>query len=145
MQRSENFFAHLGMKNTQGRNHLLDVLEKTEIPLTAEDIYLKLKEKSIEINLSTVYRILDLFVAKGIVSKSTSSISNKSQFELAKKEHSHHLVCIQCKKTLTLAGCPLKCYEKKLKNKTQYDITGHKLEIFGYCPDCKFFANKQEE
>jgi len=143
MQRNANFFAHLGMKNTQGRNRVLDILEKIVFPLTAEDIYLKLKEQSIVINLSTVYRILDLFVIKGIAIKSTSSVSNKAQFEIAKKEHNHHIICIHCKKMLTLEGCPLKCYEKKLKDKTQYNITGHKLEIFGYCPDCKFLLDKK--
>ncbi|WP_422145473.1 transcriptional repressor, partial [Clostridium sp.] len=45
-----------GLKVTKHRNSLLEVLEIENQPLTAEDIFLKLKEKGISINLSSVYR-----------------------------------------------------------------------------------------
>ncbi len=143
MPERTKFFSHWKLKNTQGRNKVLDILETSTIPLTAEDIYLKSKEQNAEISLSTVYRILDLFVAKGIVIKSNISSNNKAMFEIAKEGHKHHIVCIHCKKVLALENCPLKCYEKTLKNKTHYDITGHKLEIFGYCPECKVLTDRK--
>ena len=41
-----------GLKVTKHRNSLLEVLEIENQPLTAEDIFLKLKEQGISINLS---------------------------------------------------------------------------------------------
>ena len=144
MPQPRNFFAHLGIKNTQGRNSVFEVLQRTPLPITAEDIYWQLKEKGKIIHLSTVYRILDLFVSKGIIIRSMSSLKTRSLFEIAKKNHQHHIICLHCKKILAIENCPLKCYEKSLQSKTQYNIIGHKLEIFGYCPECKNILENQK-
>jgi Fur family ferric uptake transcriptional regulator len=42
-----------------------------------------------------------------------------------------------CKKILSIEHCPLKGYEEILKKETDYAISGHKLDIYGYCPDCQ--------
>jgi Fur family ferric uptake transcriptional regulator len=33
--------------------------------------------------------------------------------------------------------CPLEKLEKDIGEKNDFDITGHKLEIYGLCPKCK--------
>jgi len=58
-------------------------------------------------------------------------------YELNRQEHKHHLICSGCRKMFTVDECPLEDYEKSLSNKLDFDITGHKLEIFGYCKECK--------
>ncbi len=134
---NKELFGKHGLKNTKHRNLVYDILTESQFPLTTEQIYLKLKEVDTSISFSTVYRILDAFVSKGIALKSSISEDNKAMFELNRMEHKHHLVCISCKKMITVEGCPLERYEKLLEKKTQFDITAHNLEIFGYCPVCK--------
>ena len=54
MQTKTDFTTALkkkGLKVTKHRNSLLEVLEIENQPLTAEDIFLKLKEQGISINL----------------------------------------------------------------------------------------------
>lgn len=36
-----------------------------------------------------------------------------------------------------ISSCPLHQYEKELQDKMGYHITSHKLEIYGYCPECR--------
>ena len=72
MQTKTDFITVLkkkGLKVTKHRNSLLEVLEIENQPLTAEDIFLKLKEKGISINLSSVYRILDTLVDNNLINK----------------------------------------------------------------------------
>lgn len=134
---NKEVFGEHGLKNTKHRNLIYDILKESQLPLTTEHIYLKLKEVDTSISFSTVYRILDAFVSKGIALKSSMSDDNKAMFELNRMEHKHHLVCISCKKMIAVDDCPLERYEKSLAKKTQFDITAHNLEIFGYCPACK--------
>jgi Fur family ferric uptake transcriptional regulator len=47
------------------------------------------------------------------------------------------LVCLDCKKTTAVEGCPLEGYEKKLADETDFQIEGHKLDIYGYCSQCR--------
>ncbi|HEX3027737.1 MAG TPA: transcriptional repressor [Clostridia bacterium] len=134
---NKEVFNNLGIKNTKPRNLIYDMLKQADMPVTAEQIYLKLKESGETINLSTIYRVLDYFISKGIALKSSISDENKALFELNRMEHKHHIVCIECKKMFAIADCPFEDYEKRIESSLGFDVKGHKLEIFGYCSQCK--------
>ena len=95
---NKEFFSNHGIKNTKQRNMIFDILKEESLPLTAERVFFKAKEIDPTLSLSTVYRILDVFVDKGMVLKSSITEDNKAMFELNRMEHKHHLVCICCKK-----------------------------------------------
>ena len=56
-----------GLKSTKTRERILQILDSSKDPLTAEDVYKKIIDENI--NLSTVYRTLSTFADKGIVIK----------------------------------------------------------------------------
>ena len=125
-----------GMKSTRHRNAILLFLEQSEQPITAEELYISLREKTASINLSTVYRTLDIFVSKNLVLKSTMD-DGKARYELNHHEHKHHLFCVGCHKVISIEDCPMGELQEILKKKIDFDVTGHKLEIYGYCHNCK--------
>lgn len=133
----KDLFKREGLKNTKHRNAILEAMDSCEAPQTAEDIFLKLKESNVSISLSTVYRVLETLVSKELVIKSILSNDNKCVYEINRMEHKHHLVCVGCKKMISIEGCPFHEFEKTLQGKNGFDITGHKLEIYGYCAECK--------
>ena len=63
---NEELFTSQGLKNTKSRNLIYNILEQSDVPVTAEQVFLKLKGSGFSINLSTVYRILEVFVSKDI-------------------------------------------------------------------------------
>ena len=126
-----------GIKLTRQRLDLLEQLKKADGPITAEQLFLNLREEAAAISLSTVYRILDAFELKGLVEKVVSADENKAIYELNRHEHGHHLICTQCKVRMTITGCPLAGYEEALARSTNYRITGHRLEVYGLCPKCQ--------
>lgn len=126
-----------GLKNTKSRKAIIDILIQSDQPITAEQIYLNLKEIKTEINLSTVYRTLETLDNKGLVTKLSIMDDDRMFFEYNKMEHRHYLVCTSCKKIVTIHGCPLTSYEEELEKETDFDIVGHKLYLYGYCSDCK--------
>lgn len=126
-----------GLKNTKHRISILELLEKSTQPLTADQIYLALVNHKISINLSTVYRVLNTLVENGLIIKTITVSEHKTLFELNSFEHKHHLVCMECKKITMVDECPFEEYETKLKEKMGYTILGHKLEIYGVCKSCR--------
>lgn len=126
-----------GLKNTKHRSAILDILVKSDQPIAAEQIFHKLKERNVSISLSTVYRTLETLIDKDMVTKMNIIGDSRSLFECNKMIHRHYLVCTGCKKIIDINHCPLEDYEKSLEQETNFKISGHKLNIFGFCPQCQ--------
>lgn len=126
-----------GLKNTKRRTAILDILEGSEQPVPAEQIYSELSLKRVPISLSTVYRALDSLVSKELVTKLNLCGDNRTLFELNKNTHSHHLICLGCKKIQSIDHCPIKAYEDSLGKEMDFAVAGHKLDIYGYCSKCR--------
>lgn len=126
-----------GLKITKSRKAILDILRESEQPFSAEQIYLKLKGKQIAINLSTVYRTLGTLEEKGLVTKLNIMGDDKMFFEYNKTGHRHYLVCVDCKKIVTIHKCPLITFEKTLEMETNFKIEGHELLLYGHCLECQ--------
>ncbi len=134
MQKAETKIPK-GYRNTKQRQAILEILENLEIPIPAEDIYMKLKEKGMNISLSTVYRNLEMLMSEGIVVKSHMMNEDKARYGLSDKKH--FLICESCGKILIIDNCPFDVFKKELMEVHQFDITGHSIEVYGICPECK--------
>jgi len=124
-----------GYRQTKQRKAILEVLENAEIPISAEDIYLKLKEMCIDISLSTIYRNLEMLCKEGLVVKSYVMNEDKARFALPDKKN--YLICEKCGKIVIIDNCPFDRFKEGLKEVYGFDITGHSVEVYGICPDCR--------
>lgn len=126
-----------GLKNTRQRKAILDIMLSGNRPFTVEEVYLLLKAKSIDISMSTVYRSLETLSQNGVLQQVTLSGDDRMAYVIDRAAHSHYLVCSGCKKILPISQCPLGSYEKALADETGFEIQGHRLDIYGLCPDCQ--------
>jgi Fur family ferric uptake transcriptional regulator len=132
-----NDLKRSGLKNTRCRAAILYILAQREQPVTADRLFQELSERKITVSFSTVYRTLEALVEKNIITKLSIMGEDKAFFEYNGMGHRHYLICLGCKKILAIEHCPLKGYEESLKKETAYAISGHKLDIYGYCPACQ--------
>jgi Fur family ferric uptake transcriptional regulator len=126
-----------GLKNTKHRIAILKALEQSEQPISADQLFVALQTEKVQANLSTVYRTLETLCDKSLVTKVSIAQGDKKLYELNRMVHKHYLVCLGCKRFLAIEHCPLEDYEKTLAEKTDFSIVGHKLNVFGYCPECR--------
>ena len=126
-----------GLKITKHRTSVLKIISRSDKPITAEEIYLNLKDDNISINLSSIYKILDSLCNKNIISKCVLGVDNKTSYEMTSSEHKHHLICKNCKGVFSIGNFPICEYEKSLHENMDFDVTEHRLEIYGYCKNCK--------
>ncbi len=133
----EEDLRQAGLKKTKHRTEILKILDKSSQPMLVDDIYVMLKNMNVSINLSTVYRTLENLTEKAVLNKVQLSGENKALYEYNRMVHRHYLVCNNCKRITVIEHCPLEAYEKSIEKETQFIVTGHKLDVYGYCPDCQ--------
>ena len=127
---------------TRTTEQIFQILQALNCPVTVEEIYLQLKNQENTSNLSTVYRTIERFVEKGLVSKHAYMADGKSLYELSGKEHHHYFRCLKCGKLWAVDTCPVDLFIQELSDKMNLQITNHKLELSGYCAECQ--SQKQE-
>lgn len=129
-------FEKYDIKYTKQRNLIFNILNKSTLPMSVENIYLQSKTNGYNINLSTIYRIIDAFVKKNIIVLEGFE-GKKTLYALNRHEHKHLLICLKCKQKIVLEQCPLDAYEQSISKSTDFEITDHQLSLYGYCSHCK--------
>lgn len=124
------------------------LLEHEEDHLSAEDVYLLVKDKAPEIGLATVYRTLELLAELKIVDKINFG-DGVSRFDLRKEgaaHFHHHLVCIECGAVDEIEEDLLGDVEKVVERDYNFKIKDHRLTFHGICYRCKDqYADESEE
>lgn len=133
----EDILKENSYKLTSQRKAIIDsLLEYKGHFLTAEEIFIKTKEKYAKTNFSTIYRNLEILDKIGVIHK-TSIKDGAAVYELmCNDSHHHHLICKGCGKTDVIDFCPIDEISSHLDNK-DFTLTGHKFELYGYCSKCK--------
>ncbi|WP_052256350.1 Fur family transcriptional regulator [Salinicoccus sp. YB14-2] len=114
------------------------LLENESDHLSAEDVFMKVKDKYPEIGLATVYRTLELLNELKILDKINFG-DGVSRYDLRKEgaEHfHHHLVCINCGSVEEIEEDLLGEVEKRVENEFQFKVTDHRLTFHGICRTC---------
>ncbi|QOY35962.1 Fur family transcriptional regulator [Anaerobacillus isosaccharinicus] len=120
------------------------LLEHEEDHLSAEDVYLLVKEKSPEIGLATVYRTLELLSELKVVDKINFG-DGVSRYDLRQEgaaHFHHHLVCIECGAVDEIQEDLLGDVEKIVEEHWNFQVKDHRLTFHGICSRCQ--ENKPE-
>ncbi len=118
---------------TQARLDMLTTLSRIHEPCTIEQLG-KLLTKPV--HTTTLYRSLKTLVDAGIVYQ-TDFRDGAAYFEFQGEDHHHHhLTCTLCKRRITINVC-IDHFIPALEKDSGYLVTGHLLELFGICPQCK--------
>lgn len=126
-----------GLKVTLPRIKILELLENTKPHhLSAEDIYKTLLDTGEDVGLATVYRVLTQFEAVGIVQRLNFE-NNHSVFEIMQDSHHDHIVCQNCNKVLEFANDVIEHEQHEVAKKFGFTLTGHSLNLYGYCSDAE--------
>lgn len=122
---------------------LLVLMEHEEEHLSAEDIYLLVKEKSPDIGLATVYRTLELMSELHVLHKINFG-DGVARYEFKNENgehHHHHLICLDCGKVDEIHEDLLGEVERAVGEKYHFHIKDHRLIFHGTCEACTKKAN----
>jgi Fe2+ or Zn2+ uptake regulation protein len=131
-----NALTRRGHKLTRPRRAVLRVLAEAGATLTPAEIHRRARRHYDQTGLVTVYRTLDLLAACGAVRK-VHAPDGCHSFAPASAGHAHHVVCENCRSVVEFDICDLEALVGAVQRRTGYAISGHWLELFGRCPNCR--------
>jgi len=133
-QKTAALLRKSGYKVTKPRLLLVDILERSKDPLSAQDILEMLGNK---MDQATVYRTLKSLREKGLI-RQIDFMHNHAHYELERNVDHHHLVCLTCGKMEDVHYCEVEETYKAILRQARHfsEIRQHSLEFFGVCKAC---------
>lgn len=125
-----------GYRLTPQRMMVLAAIENSEDHISAEEIYAQVIAKYPHVNISTVYRTLELLKRLGLVTE-TDLGGGRVRYHPADKGHHHHLVCQECGKIIDLDESVLSTLKSMLLREYKFSADLKHLAIFGHCASCR--------
>ncbi len=115
---------------------ILSAIEDSDDHISAEEIYAQIVAKYPNVNISTVYRTLELLERLGLVTE-TDLGDGRVRYHCMGKGHHHHLVCEKCGEIIDMEESILSSLWADIQQKYDFKVNMKHLACFGLCPRCQ--------
>ncbi len=123
-----------GVPVTTQRRLVMEALASRRDHPTAEDLYRTVHAALPALSRTTVYRVLDAFVAMGLVRR-ISSREARARFDADTGQH-HHIQCIACGAVTDCRDGALDALPPPAAIPAGYRILDYSVSFTGVCPAC---------
>lgn len=121
-------------QRTRSQERIMTVLQSLKLSISAQDLYIELRNRQQDMGLATVYRSLEALKLQGEVQVRTLA-NGESVYSLIKSDR-HHLTCVNCGTSIPIDECPVHDLEQQLEKSHTFKVYYHTLEFFGLCQKC---------
>jgi len=115
---------------------ILEAVEAADYHISADEIYTSVCKRYPHLNISTVYRTLELLKELDLVTE-TDMGDGRVRYHSIRKGHHHHLVCQNCSCVIDLDETTLLPLKDALSRDCGFDADLKHLAIFGRCSKCR--------
>jgi Fur family ferric uptake transcriptional regulator len=127
--------AEQGYRLTPQRLMIVSAIEESDSHISAEEIHARIVARYPNVNISTVYRTLELLKRLGLVTE-TDLGEGRVRYHPAEKGHHHHLVCQECGAIIDLDESLLAPLKSALLREYKFSADLTHLAILGRCVNC---------
>ncbi len=121
--------AQKGMRMTDQRRVIAQVIESAVDHPDVEELYRRASAVDPRISLSTVYRTLALFEEAGLVTKHDFR-DGRARFEPIPDEHHDHLIDIRSGKVIEFRNEEIEAIQELIAKRLGYRLVDHRLELY---------------
>ena len=121
--------AEKGMRMTDQRRVIAQVIEQASDHPDVEELYHRASAIDGRISLSTVYRTLSLFEEAGLVTKHDFR-DGRARFEPIPDEHHDHLIDIRTGKVIEFRNEEIEAIQEIIAKRLGYRLVDHRLELY---------------
>ena len=125
-----------GYRLTPQRLMVVSAIESSEDHISADEVYSQVVARYPNVNISTVYRTLELLKRLGMVTE-TDLRGGRVRYHPANKGHHHHLVCQECGAMIDLDESLLRPLQEALLLEHNFIADLRHLAIHGRCVICR--------
>eukprot|EP00919_Chromeraceae_sp_WS-2016_P017172 GHVR01040995.1.p1 GENE.GHVR01040995.1~~GHVR01040995.1.p1 ORF type:complete len:136 (-),score=13.38 GHVR01040995.1:309-716(-) len=122
--------AERGLRMTDQRRIIAQVLSDAEDHPDAEELYARAAKLDPNISLATVYRTVRLFSDASII-ETHEFRDGRARYEAADAEHHDHLIDVSTGDVIEFMDAEIEALQHKIAEKLGYDLVDHRLELYG--------------
>ncbi len=126
-------------QRNRSQQRIIKLLYEINRALSAQEIYMELRQRNQALGLATVYRALDSLKLEGAVQARTLP-TGESLYESIERDQ-HYLTCLNCGASVPIQECPVHQLEQQLETSHKFQVFYHSLEFFGLCEQCQALTN----
>jgi Fur family zinc uptake transcriptional regulator len=121
-----------GLRVTQQRKKMLELVLRSKRPLTAMEIYESMEKLFNGLSLGTIYQNIKLFQKIQLIEPFI--LADEIRYRIMDKEHpKYYVTCMDCEKSTPVDFEP---EQLVLPLPRQFHLVSYKLDVYGYCPEC---------
>ena len=130
--------SRAGYSDTRARRAVVRALCRSSSRWTPADLLERGRAYYANLGQVTVYRTLDILRDLGLVRRLHAEDGSASYtYSETGSGHGHHVLCRKCSKAVEFRGCAIGGLLSSAARQTGFEISGHWLEVFGLCPECR--------
>ena len=123
-----------GYRLTPQRELILHAVEELG-HATPDEVHARVREQSEAVNVSTVYRTLEVLEELGLIRH--AHLSDRAPTYHSVTDHQHfHLVCRNCHRITSVEPEVITLLSDRLRGDHDFVVDVGHLTIFGHCADC---------
>lgn len=128
-----------GYRLTPQRNLIWEVVRGAGRHLTAEEVAAEVRRTLPDVNVSTVYRTLELLVSLDLVVE-TRLEGSACYYEVSPEPTHHHFVCTQCGAVGHFSDELLAPVHAELTEQHGFTVGNIQVTAFGLCRECRHIS-----
>jgi Fur family ferric uptake transcriptional regulator len=124
---------------SKGLGHVLEALAGREVPVTAQQLFIEMRDQGHALGLATVYRALHVLRDEGRLHE--FHVEDGIAFRACASDPHHHLICVDCGRVqdeqLTAMASWLNAIECD-----DFTVETFTVELYGVCGRCRDVAQR---
>lgn len=119
-----------GMKMTDQRRVIAQVLSDSADHPDVEEVYRRATAKDPRISIATVYRTVRLFEEESILERHDFG-DGRARYEEAPSEHHDHLIDVNSARVIEFTSPEIEALQREIARTHGFRLVGHRLELYG--------------
>jgi Fur family ferric uptake transcriptional regulator len=130
VSRIEQLCTDQRLRLTGQRRVIARVLSEATDHPDVEEVHRRAHRVDARISLSTVYRTLRLFEARGILERHDFG-AGRGRYEEAARTHHDHLIDIETGRVIEFSNAQIERLQQRVAEELGFQLVGHRLELYG--------------
>ncbi len=122
--------AEKGLRMTEQRKVIAQVLENADDHPDVEDLYRRASAIDNNISIATVYRTVKLLEETDIIERHEFR-DGRARYEIVPEDHHDHLIDLKTGDVIEFASEEIEALQKKIALEHGYKLVDHRLELYG--------------
>jgi len=132
-----SFISKKGLRNTPEREAIISEIFSYHDHFDVDELYLRLRQKGSKISKASIYRNIPLIMECGLIKEVWLENGHMHYEHIYGHKHHCHMRCIRCGKVIEFVEKALEEIERRLSKENDFQVIDRRMDITGYCSDCK--------